>query len=1166
MTDLHVSTDASSGSDPKPKKRRNPWLRALKWVIGAVLALVLLIVLVVGGAVWILTPAQLTPLVEKYGSEYIDGQVRVSRVELTFWHTFPQLRIDVDSLEVISHSLHKLPESRRRMLPDYADSLMSVRHFHGGVNILKALIGDIALYDIVIDHPKVNLLDVDSVSTNYNILPASTEEPDTSAVSIPDISLTRFRIIGDAPVRYHSMADSLNLQLTLSSTAVSGDNAPGYRLDFSASADAHTGGLRVNNLSIGMGGDIIWNHDSPYKVELRDFQTGVNGVNTVINTSVDFERELTVETLEFLMPLVKVNSIIAIIPPEMRGELARVSNNLKIGMKARLLAPYRPASGKMPSAEVELKIPSGQISYDRLSLDAFELGVKARIDGENPDASVVTLEKLHAIGEGMGFTLKGTADHLFSDPHVKGSFAGGLGFARLPGIIYQKMKCSAGGRLRADAEFDLRQSYLTRENFHRIRLTGEASLDNFRLDMPESPLTAYIRRAELELGTATKFVRGEVSSDSLLTVSFKIDTVAVAMSGLQAEGRGLRLGVGAKNRASSVDTTLINPIGGVIAVERFKMLSTEDSTKIRLRDVTARGSLQRFKGLGRVPQLNMSINAGRVRYSDMLNRASLRNSIIDLTIHPAKPRLSRRVKAAMDSLRHVYPGMRPDSLYNMARRSVPRRRLTSPAGRVDSTAKVDFEIDGETRSLLRRWNASGRVKAERARLLTPYFPLRNILRDVDVSFNNDSVIVRHTRWKVGKTDFTIDGTISNLTRAVTSRHGRQPLRVNFRITSDTIDVNQIAAAVFAGAAFSERYAEGDVQISDSDNDDVVQASIENAADTAATGPLLIPTNIEATLRLSARNLLYADFLFHNFRGSAEVFDGALNLRNLSARTDAGGVDLTALYQGLHPDSLSFAFGMQVRDFRIDRFMSLMPSLDTVMPLLHDIKGIINAEVAATSALSRDMDLRIPSLNAAVNITGDSLVLLDAETFRKIGKWLLFKKKDRNVVDHMDVKLVVKESRMELFPFVFDIDRYRLGVFGNNDMDLNFKYHVAVLKSPIPFKFGINVSGNPDKMKIRLGGAKLNEKNMAQTVAISDTTRINLVNQIESLFRRGVRRAGRNGGIHLDTRNVPASPDMDESPSDTISAADSLVFIREGLIPAPPKPEPVAEPQTKKKKK
>ena len=131
--------------------------------------------------------------------------------------------------------------------------------------------------------------------------------------------------------------------------------------------------------------------------------------------------------------------------------------------------------------------------------------------------------------------------------------------------------------------------------------------------------------------------------------------------------------------------------------------------------------------------------------------------------------------------------------------------------------------------------------------------------------------------------------------------------------------------------------------------------------------------------------------------------------------------------------------------------------------------------------------------------------------------------------------------------------------------MNFKYHIAVLKSPIPFKFGINVSGTPDKMKIRLGGAKWDSKSATQTFAIADTTRINLVNQIQNLFRRGVRNAEASGNLRLDA--TPAYRPGEDSSPDTLSHADSLVFIREGLIPAPViKPDSTAVTSTKKKRK
>ena len=125
--------------------------------------------------------------------------------------------------------------------------------------------------------------------------------------------------------------------------------------------------------------------------------------------------------------------------------------------------------------------------------------------------------------------------------------------------------------------------------------------------------------------------------------------------------------------------------------------------------------------------------------------------------------------------------------------------------------------------------------------------------------------------------------------------------------------------------------------------------------------------------------------------------------------------------------------------------------------------------------------------------------------------------------------------------------------------MNFKYHIAVLKSPIPFKFGINVSGNPDKMKIRLGRARLNQDD-ALAVNLVDTTRVSLLREISNVFRRGIR-DGDRARLRMNSLrdHRPGTLPTDE----VLTPEDSAAFIREGLIEAP---EPVVAPDAAKDKK
>ena len=153
--------------------------------------------------------------------------------------------------------------------------------------------------------------------------------------------------------------------------------------------------------------------------------------------------------------------------------------------------------------------------------------------------------------------------------------------------------------------------------------------------------------------------------------------------------------------------------------------------------------------------------------------------------------------------------------------------------------------------------------------------------------------------------------------------------------------------------------------------------------------------------------------------------------------------------------------------------------------------------------------------------------------------------------------------MRIYPFTFNIDRYRLGVYGYNNMEMDFNYHLAVLKSPIPFRFGITISGNPKKYKVRFGGAKFKEDTAIESVDMAETTRINLINQINEVFKRGVRNS-RFAKLKV-ARPAGFDPEFYSGNDAGLSAADSLRLIQEGLLEAPAPPKAPA-PEKKKKKR
>ena len=64
-----------------------------------------------------------------------------------------------------------------------------------------------------------------------------------------------------------------------------------------------------------------------------------------------------------------------------------------------------------------------------------------------------------------------------------------------------------------------------------------------------------------------------------------------------------------------------------------------------------------------------------------------------------------------------------------------------------------------------------------------------------------------------------------------------------------------------------------------------------------------------------------------------------------------------------------------------------------------------------------------------------------------------------MIDSIAVDLAIHDNKIEVFPFLVEMDRYKVAVGGTHNLDMTFDYHLSVLKSPVPFKLGIDIKGN-----------------------------------------------------------------------------------------------------------
>ena len=156
--------------------------------------------------------------------------------------------------------------------------------------------------------------------------------------------------------------------------------------------------------------------------------------------------------------------------------------------------------------------------------------------------------------------------------------------------------------------------------------------------------------------------------------------------------------------------------------------------------------------------------------------------------------------------------------------------------------------------------------------------------------------------------------------------------------------------------------------------------------------------------------------------------------------------------------------MDLKSIRVEDFIDMIPSVDTLLPMLKSFAGKIDSQIAFSTKMDSQLNMDPLSMQGSLRIKGDSLVLMDGETFAKKKKKARFKNRDRYLVDSVSVEALIHDGFIELFPFLMTMDRYCAAISGRQNIDMSYKYHISVLKSIIPFRFGINIRGDGEKMK------------------------------------------------------------------------------------------------------
>ena len=1132
-------------------------MKALRIIRNILLGLVGLVLLALVALQIALRPKVLTPLVNRFAEQYVDGgEIRFSQVRAHVLKDFPYLNFTLDDFALVyPHDRYARYDSlmtgqgRFRMMQagrnEKMDTLASFRTLEASlqlVNFLKKNSYDIRRVEL--DHPRVFAHYYDSTAANWDILRLGNPDDTTGKEPLPPIRLHKIRLTGRPYIVFTDRCDTLYARLRMKQLSMDGKvdtyklfeargklvadslslsgrlpaDTLAVRLDrlelegknrrFSVSADARSslftrmaGRLRLP-LHLDADVSLPKRDDGDLEVLAHSLALKVATIDLKGNGDVVFHPDSTGIKADVTIEKCPLGELLKAYEGNFPA-FKKVRTDAVLDLEAHCDGTL--AKDRLPRINAHLQIPDSFLDYDGLGRSGR---VSLDVDAATDEALKLDLDLNRVLVDIVGakVDVKGTAaDVTGEDPFFAVSGKVRARVDSLTRAFTRDMGITGTGIINASINGQARLSQLNLAHIGQADIKGNAIIRNLSVNDTKDHVKAFVQRADVVLETKGNRIDNNLRKGArVLALDATLDTLDATYKG-STYIRGKDIQVQAQNSAAILKGGKeLTPLMGTLKAARLS-LKDDEGLSATLRDNTETFRITPTTKNFKTPRLNLTSHSAGVRFRSGSNGALLRNLKFDIAANKHIGVTSNRSRRThlMDSLARVYPGVPRDSLLVKFRNSRPRRELPSWLQERDFRKNdIRISLSDAMQQYYRNWDFDGSLSLESGRVLTPSIPLRTRLSDVRGSVSNDRIDLQNITVTAGASDLSARATLSNLRRVLLGRGGI--LGLEGLLQSNFLDANELMRAYAYYRTYKPEHS------MDQASDEAIEVAMESVELPDSTGSRLIvvPANIDAKVTLEASGVHYDSLDVTWAAADIAMKQRTLQITNALAASNMGDIYFEGFYSTKSKKDIKAGFDLNLVDITAEKVITLFPAVDTLMPMLKAFAGDLDCELAATSEVDTCMNLILPSIDGIMKISGKDLSISnESKEFQKIAKMMFFRNKKGAFVDKMAVTGMVRDNVLEVFPFVLDVYRYTLAASGLQHLDESFSYHLSVIKSPLIVKFGVNIWGDDfDHIKYGLGRAKYKNVNVPVFTKQLDTVQYSLLASIHNIFELGVERA------------------------------------------------------------
>jgi AsmA protein len=335
-------------------------------------------------------------------------------------------------------------------------------------------------------------------------------------------------------------------------------------------------------------------------------------------------------------------------------------------------------------------------------------------------------------------------------------------------------------------------------------------------------------------------------------------------------------------------------------------------------------------------------------------------------------------------------------------------------------------------------------------------------------FDRDKMWFEYFQAHYGKSDLQLDGFVENAINYALAKN--DILKANFNLKSKNIDLNEFSVYAPSKTLSTEtQSANSSSKALSAETQSANLSSTVSQTEVPASGVIVIPQNLDLTIKAEADKILYNDVMLNQFTGGVLIRDGGIQLSETGFEIIGCKATMSGKYTSTSMTRANFEYKLVAKEFDVQRAYKEIKLFHDLASSAEHASGIISIDYALSGKLNEKMYPVYPSL------AGGGVLSVKNVKFKN---WKLFNtvssssgKSDLKDPDlsKIDLKSSIKNNLITIERVKFKTGGFRIRFEGQTSFDnkVNFKMRIGLPPLGI-IGIPLRITGSSDNPKIKLG--------------------------------------------------------------------------------------------------